>query len=89
MILLDTNAFIWLEARHPRAAALGGGPFALSPASVLELAYLVEAGRLRPTRPDFLGALGDHPTVRVDNIHASPWFLAAASLPGRAIRSTA
>ncbi len=80
MILLDTNAFIWLEAGHPRAAPLGAGPFALSPASVLELAYLVELGKLRPSQPDFLAALGDHPFIRIDNIHASPWFLRAATL---------
>ncbi len=80
MILLDTNAFIWLEAGHPRADPLGAGPFALSPASVLELAYLAEVGRLRPSRPDFLSALADHPTVRVDNISAAPWFLTAATL---------
>lgn len=80
MILLDTNAFIWLEAGHPRAASLGDGPFALSPASVLELAYLAEIGKLHPSRPDFLNALGDHPSVRVDNIPGAGWFLAAANL---------
>lgn len=80
MILLDTNAFIWLEAGHPRAAPLQSGPFALSPASVLELAYLVEIGRLQPSCPDFLAAFKQHPTVRVDDIHAAPWFLRAATM---------
>lgn len=48
MILLDTNALIWLHHNHARAAALArlGRRLYASPASVLELQILFEAGRL-------------------------------------------
>ena len=49
LILLDTNAVLWLHQGHRRARQLEREPGRLymSPASLLELQFLVEAGRLR------------------------------------------
>ena len=49
MILLDTNALLWFQHNHPRARPLvrAGGTVYVSPASLLEIAVLTEAGRLR------------------------------------------
>ena len=49
MILLDTNALIWIEQRHPRTRSLlaAGKRLYISPASLLELQFLLEAGRIR------------------------------------------
>jgi PIN domain nuclease of toxin-antitoxin system len=49
VILLDTNALIWIEQGHRRTRALRDERTRLyiSPASVLELQFLIEAGRLR------------------------------------------
>ena len=48
MILLDTNAVLWVLATNPRAAPLfaQGRPLRLSPVSLLEIRFLVEVGRL-------------------------------------------
>ncbi len=49
MILLDTNALLWAHQHHRRTAALltAGRRLYASPASLLEIEVLVEAGRLR------------------------------------------
>ncbi len=49
VILLDTNALIWLEQGHPRTRALAkaGRRLYISPASLLELQFLLESGRIR------------------------------------------
>ena len=49
MILLDTNAILWLVTNHKRAKALAkfAGKFLVSPVSVWELAMLEELGRIR------------------------------------------
>ena len=49
MILLDTNALIWLEQGHARSRVLHRSDRQLyvSPASLLELQFLIEAGRIR------------------------------------------
>lgn len=49
MILLDTNALIWLLAGHKRAAKLPKSErrFYVSPVSLLELRFLSELGRIR------------------------------------------
>jgi PIN domain nuclease of toxin-antitoxin system len=80
VILLDTNAFIGLEAGHQRAEPVLGARLALSPATVLELACLAESGRLTPNRPDYLEALTQHARVRLDQPPASEWFLRATGL---------
>lgn len=46
MILLDTNAVIWLMVKHKRVQGLqNAGRLYLSPVSLLELHFLVEVGR--------------------------------------------
>ena len=49
MILLDTNAVIWLDQNHGRVRALARSSSRLivSPATLLELQMLDEIGRLR------------------------------------------
>ena len=58
MILLDTNALIWLDQGHARTRALNrrAGRLYVSPASLLELQFLMEAGRIR-LRPILMTAL--------------------------------
>lgn len=51
MTLLDTNAVLWLHRNHPRSRPLlTKGRLYVSPASLLELQFLVEVGRLRLSR---------------------------------------
>jgi PIN domain nuclease of toxin-antitoxin system len=76
VILLDTNALIWLEQGHVRTRRLTKEHKRLyiSPASLLELQMLQEAGRIRfknatiadITRRDDLWAVDDPP--------AAAWF---------------
>jgi PIN domain nuclease of toxin-antitoxin system len=49
MILLDTNALLWVHRGHRRARRLGPlvGRLYASPASLLEIQLLVEVGRIR------------------------------------------
>lgn len=48
VILLDTIALIWLQRSHRRARPLGRFPrLYVSPASLLELQFLAESGRVR------------------------------------------
>jgi PIN domain nuclease of toxin-antitoxin system len=48
VILLDTNALIWIDQNHRRTRTLVAAPerLAVSPASLLELRFLIETGRL-------------------------------------------
>jgi PIN domain nuclease of toxin-antitoxin system len=79
MILLDTHAAIWLHQRHRRARALDGvGRLHLSPATLLELQFLVEAGRLRLRDHVPLAAWGDDPRWRFDEPPSGAWFSRAA-----------
>ena len=90
VILLDTNAVIWLHDRHPRAAALerDGRPLYVSPATLLELQVLTAillggvafAGRLslrRGATPQQL--LGDDRWAQ-DDPAAAAWFEAALDI---------
>ena len=81
MILLDTNALIWLERRHPRARPLTGGRLRLylSPASLLELRFLEECGRIRLANRDAAAiAIDDRWTL--DDPPAAAWFECALDL---------
>ena len=79
MILLDTNAVIWLLTSHPRAAPLlvGRQPLALSPVSLLELRFLEEVGRIQLTPDTTVAALIDDPRWRHDNPSSRALFEAA------------
>ena len=75
MILLDTNALIWLEQGHPRARALRGKSARLyaSPASLLELQFLCETGRVR-LRSGTISDLAHDGRWLLDDPPASAWF---------------
>jgi predicted nucleic acid-binding protein len=48
LILVDTNAFIWITLNHPRVRALARAHrLYVSPASLLEIHMLIEGGRAR------------------------------------------
>ena len=76
MILLDTNAIIWIERNHRRARPLLAqpSPLRISPASVLELQLLAETGRLRV---DLAGVIADDRWT-VDQPPALDWFTQAS-----------
>lgn len=81
MILLDTNAVIWMVQRHPRARRLEKLPrLFLSPATLLEVQFLEEAGRLRGEHGRAAEMLANHPRWRLDDPSTVKLFDAAAEL---------
>jgi PIN domain nuclease of toxin-antitoxin system len=81
VILLDTNALIWLLQRHRRARVLESQPrLQLSPASLLELQLLVEVGRLSLPRDRTVSTVVQDPRWRLDEPPSGPWFEIAGEL---------
>lgn len=77
MILLDTNALIWLASGHRRATPLLKlRPLHVSPASLLELHFLAETGRVRITPAGAAGIADDHRWT-VDEPPSADWFQTA------------
>jgi len=81
VILLDTNALIWLEQGHTRTRELAatGKRLYISPVSLLELQFLLESGRIRLRR----GGVSDLVTRGrwlLDDPPATAWFEAALDL---------
>ncbi len=76
VILLDTNALIWLDAGHRRAGPLlaQAAPLRVSPATLLELQFLCDAGRIRV---DLADVVADD-RWKVDDPPAFQWMLRAA-----------
>jgi PIN domain nuclease of toxin-antitoxin system len=76
MILLDTNAIIWLVTRHRRGRPLlrETTALAISPASILELGLLADIGRLRLRLQDVV----EDDRWSVDDPPAAEWFARAA-----------
>lgn len=75
VILLDTHAVIWMAQGHRRVRLLDRFPrIYLSPASVLEVEFLVEAGRLRLSKGQSLATLMNDPRWRLDEPPAAKWF---------------
>jgi PIN domain nuclease of toxin-antitoxin system len=74
VILLDTNAVIWLDQNHRRVRTLARStsPLLVSPATLLELQMLDEAGRLR-LRTGLRGLI-DSERWKVDEPPALQWF---------------
>jgi len=68
MILLDTNAVIWLLIDHPRAEPLIGSSsrLYLSPVSLLEMQFLVEVGRIQQPQGGIV-TLVDDPRWALDS----------------------
>ena len=81
VILLDTNALLWLESGHRRIKPLVAKHERLyiSPASVLELQVLVEAGRIR-LRSGTVDALAHDARWLLDDPPAARWFDQALEL---------
>jgi PIN domain nuclease of toxin-antitoxin system len=79
VILLDTNALIWLNANHRRTRTLAGRHDALfvSPATLLELQFLEEAGRIRLRGDGLQGIVQDDRWV-LDEAPSTHWFMRAA-----------
>lgn len=81
MILLDTNALMWLDQGHVRTRSLaraGGSRLYISPATLLELQVLQEAGRFRVRKS--LQAVLDDDRWLLDEPAAAAWFLEAVNL---------
>jgi PIN domain nuclease of toxin-antitoxin system len=78
VILLDTNAIIWVAQAHRRARPLQSlSRLHISPASLLELQFLVETGRLRFKDAASIVAVVSDSRWRLDEPPAGPWFTAA------------
>jgi PIN domain nuclease of toxin-antitoxin system len=77
VILLDTNAVIWLDRNHRRVCALARSASRLlvSPATLLELQMLDEIGRLRLRS---LRGLIDSDRWEIDEPPALQWFAHSA-----------
>lgn len=80
MILLDTNAVVWLEQRHARVRSLARGHrrLHLSPATLLELQFLEEAGRIRIDGG--VAAIAADERWILDEPPAAKWFETSLSL---------
>src|SRR5689334_14024510 len=78
VILLDTNAVIWLDQNHPRTRTLAHLTTRLyvSPATLLELQLLGELGRLR-LRAGVRGIV-ESERWEIDDPSAIDWFEHAA-----------
>jgi PIN domain nuclease of toxin-antitoxin system len=81
VILLDTNAVIWLDRDHARTRALTRNRQSLhiSPATLLELQFLEEAGRIRLFSGD-AAAIANDDRWTLDDPPAASWFAAAIEL---------
>ena len=79
MILLDTNALLWMDQQHRRASPLkrATDSLAVSPATLLELHFLVECGRIR-LRAGTVRDLLDDERWTIDQPSALAWFEYAA-----------
>jgi len=79
VILLDTNALIWIDQNHRRTRRLlqGTEPLAVSPASILELTFLIEVGRLR-LRDRSVRTIVDDERWVVDEAPSVEWFEGAS-----------
>jgi len=81
VILLDTNAVIWLEQGHPRARPLlkDRRRLYVSPATLLELQFLHDTGRIRIDVAS-VSTLAQDERWLLDDPPAASWFLRAADL---------
>jgi PIN domain nuclease of toxin-antitoxin system len=80
LILLDTNALIWLLAGHRRARRLPQrARLYASPVSLLELRYLDEIGRIR--LKSTIDSVEEDGRFAVDDPSSTTLFRAAADLP--------
>lgn len=76
MILLDTNAALWLHHGHRRGRPLERhvGQLYVSPASLLEIQFLVEVGRIRLRSGAALRDLAADERWMMDSPSSIDWF---------------
>lgn len=76
VILLDTNALLWLDVGHRRAGPLSrwGGRLHASPASLLEIQFLLEVGRVRLRNGTTIEHLAADVRWTLDDPPSVPWF---------------
>jgi PIN domain nuclease of toxin-antitoxin system len=80
VILLDTNALIWVHTGHPRGRPLlRASSLYISPVSLLELAFLEESKRVR-LAPGARDSLNRDPRWTLDNPMSTDLFDAALDL---------
>lgn len=79
MILLDTNAVIWLDRGHRRTKPLRAlpGPMFVSPATLLELHILDELGLIRFRKSGALGDIVRDERWTIDDPPSIDWFTLA------------
>jgi PIN domain nuclease of toxin-antitoxin system len=81
VILLDTHAAIWLGTGHRRSRPLERFQrLYLSPVSVLEVQFLLEAGRLRLAAGQGADGIADDDRWRLDEPPAAKLFTRACEL---------
>lgn len=81
VILLDTNAMIWLATDHRRARPLERFPrLYVSPAAILEIQFLVEIGKLTFASGLSADSLADDERWRLDEPPAGRWFTTACEI---------
>jgi PIN domain nuclease of toxin-antitoxin system len=77
MILLDTSAILWLAHGHRRSRPLEShvGQLYMSPASLLEIQFLIETGRVR-LRSNAITArdFADDERWMLDDPSSADWF---------------
>jgi PIN domain nuclease of toxin-antitoxin system len=79
VILLDTHALLWLDRSHRRIRPLArwAGRLYVSPASLLEVQFLLEAGRIRLRRGSTPAAFAEDARWLLDSPPSAAWFEAA------------
>lgn len=82
MILLDTNAVIWMHHGHRRGRRLENhfGRLYVSPANLLELQFLIEAGRVQLRSGAAVRDLAEDDRWEMDNPSSVDWFERALDL---------
>jgi PIN domain nuclease of toxin-antitoxin system len=80
VILLDTHAMIWLAAGHRRARPLDRfSRIYISPVGLLEVQFLLEAGRLALVSGRSIDALAEDARWVLDEPPSGRWFTAACA----------
>jgi PIN domain nuclease of toxin-antitoxin system len=82
MILLDTHAILWLLGGHRRAEGLiaSGQALLVSPVSLLEIRFLIEAGKVRIAESDWEERLARDRRFRIDNCRIGDIVTGASEL---------
>jgi len=82
VILLDTHAVLWLLGGHRRAEGLiaSGQALLVSPVSLLEIRFLIEAGKVRIAESDWEERLARDRRFRIDNCRIGDIVAGASEL---------